>query len=51
MPETQITLTGKRHKEYTALKKKIEADVMLNLSNPQILDYLMSFYRIRTEQE
>lgn len=51
MPETQITLTGKRHKEFNALKKKIEADVLLKLTNPQVVDYLMSYYQIQTQHE
>lgn len=51
MPETQITITGKRHKEFQALKKRIEADTYLKLSNPQVLDYLMVFYQRNTQPE
>lgn len=48
MPETQITLTGKRHQEFQKLKRQIEADTGLKLTNPQIFDYLMVFYKRMT---
>jgi len=51
MPETQITLTGKRHKEFVALKKRIEGETYLNLTNPQVLDYLMVFYKRNSGEE